>query len=612
MSKRGGLTSILGAVVLLVTPSVAHAAPFNPTRFDDPVPNGCQPADCSLREAVIDANAAPGADTITLAAGTYELQIAGPDENLAANGDLDLTGSVTITGAGRATTTVDANGAATGERVFDVPNLGPGAISVDMSSLTLTGATAVTGSGMRVDGLAPNFTPNVTLTDVAVSGNTAPAGFGAGLYLQDSVVTIRGSVISGNSGSNFAGGIYNTGTQATTIEDSIISGNSSINRGGAVYLNNNTALTVRRTLFEGNTAVLGGAIHNQNDSVMTIADSTLHKNVATDDGAAFFLKNSAKTTVVNTTVSGNVANRDGGAVAIGDAHQATITNSTLTANRADGDGNGSGDGGGIFVDPDLDEPGQPFTGAIRLSSTIVAGNSDSAAGAVHRDCSGTPVTSLGFNLVGDATGCGLAAAASDQVGTGPAPIDPLLGALGANGGPTPTHLPAAGSPALDSGIANGLAADQRGFARTVNSIAAPNRFDSDGTDVGAVEVQDAAPAQFSCRGSLVPRTDGTDGKDTLTGTGGTDAIFGLGGADVIRGDGGGDCLDGGGGRDRLGGGSGKDKLTGGGGRDVLRGGGGKDKIKTGGGRDKVNCGGGRDKVNAGGKDKVARNCERVV
>src|SRR5258708_5205129 len=48
----------------------------------------------SLRQAIIDANAAPKGDTIVLPAGTYTLTRAGLYEDAALTGDLDITGSV--------------------------------------------------------------------------------------------------------------------------------------------------------------------------------------------------------------------------------------------------------------------------------------------------------------------------------------------------------------------------------------------------------------------------------------------------------------------------------------------------------------------------------------
>ena len=61
LSKRprtsGLLAGCLAAVALLATASAASAVTYRPTRTDDPAPNGCKKKDCSLREAVIAANA---------------------------------------------------------------------------------------------------------------------------------------------------------------------------------------------------------------------------------------------------------------------------------------------------------------------------------------------------------------------------------------------------------------------------------------------------------------------------------------------------------------------------------------------------------------------------
>lgn len=76
---------------------------FLVTRTDDPPPDGCQPGDCSLREAIIAANdvSDPRFDpTIGVPAGIYTLTISGAEEDACAKGDLDITRSVTIFGAG--------------------------------------------------------------------------------------------------------------------------------------------------------------------------------------------------------------------------------------------------------------------------------------------------------------------------------------------------------------------------------------------------------------------------------------------------------------------------------------------------------------------------------
>ena len=64
----------------------------------------------SLREAIIDANASAGADTVLLPGGMYTITRAGSGEDGGLTGDFDITEDLTIQGADPATTTVDAAG----------------------------------------------------------------------------------------------------------------------------------------------------------------------------------------------------------------------------------------------------------------------------------------------------------------------------------------------------------------------------------------------------------------------------------------------------------------------------------------------------------------------
>src|SRR5690348_2385454 len=70
----------------------------------------------SLREAITAANANPGADTIVVPAGVYRLALPGADDANAA-GDLDITDSTVVQGAGAGNTVIDGQQL---DRVFDV------------------------------------------------------------------------------------------------------------------------------------------------------------------------------------------------------------------------------------------------------------------------------------------------------------------------------------------------------------------------------------------------------------------------------------------------------------------------------------------------------------
>ena len=111
-----------------------------------------------------------------------------------------------------------------------------------------------------------------------------------------------------------------------------------------------------------------------------------------------------------------------------------------------------------------------------MTATIVAGNTAPPG----PDVDG-PVNSGGYNLIGNGSGSSGFSGTGDQVGTETAPIDPLLGPLTDNGGPTQTHALLFGSPAVDV-IPTGdcaVATDQRGIARPRGS----------GCDIGAFEGQ---------------------------------------------------------------------------------------------------------------------------
>ena len=67
-------------------------------------------------------------------------------------------------------------------------------------------------------------------------------------------------------------------------------------------------------------------------------------------------------------------------------------------------------------------------------------------------------------------------------------VDAQIGPLQDNGGPTLSHALLTGSPAMDAGVSGGLLYDQRGQSRTVDNPAVTNSMWSDGSDIGAMEV----------------------------------------------------------------------------------------------------------------------------
>jgi hypothetical protein len=185
--------------------------------------------------------------------------------------------------------------------------------------------------------------------------------------------------------------------------------------------------------------------------------STISGNTSGDVGGG--IRSLGNVTIVNSTLSGNTATGwHGGAIFHTDGAM-EITNSTLTNNAG----------------PDW-APSAIFIGSfnanvptLMLTNTIISGNQwyacDHWTGA-------NVLTSGGHNLVQDDT-CN--PVASDLIG-----VDPLLGSLADNGGPTQTHALLPGSPAIDAGNdAVAPATDQRGVARPQGTH----------SDIGSVEQQ---------------------------------------------------------------------------------------------------------------------------
>src|SRR6185436_10537281 len=94
------------------------------------------------------------------------------------------------------------------------------------------------------------------------------------------------------------------------------------------------------------------------------------------------------------------------------------------------------------------------------------------------------VTSNGHNLLGTATDATGFTGTGDQTGA-----NPMLAALADNDGPTQTMALSPGSPAIDAGVAAGSSFDQRGKPRTYDDPGVTNAATSDGTDIGAFELQ---------------------------------------------------------------------------------------------------------------------------
>ena len=183
--------------------------------------------------------------------------------------------------------------------------------------------------------------------------------------------------------------------------------------------------------------------------------------------------------ITNSTISGNSCtyvsdggNAGGGIYNVGEL---TISNCTISGNSVVG-GPVDGFGGGIYNQ-----------GYLEILSTTIAHNSATGSpngfgggiygGAFNVDSSIIALNSApyGPDVVG-----GIGTSTYNIIG-----IDPLLGPLADNGGPTFTHALLPGSPAIDHGDPGAPPTDQRGYGR----LGVP--------DVGAFEFGGIAPTPTS-------------------------------------------------------------------------------------------------------------------
>ncbi len=394
---------------------------------------------CTLRAAVQETNALTGAQEIHVPAGTYELtqvvtcirKFPGgtqPSDQVA----LCLTDEITIDGAGAATTILDGKGQ---HRVLFVSY----GATAELRDVTLTnGRGEAPGGG--VSGGCVNNQGTLQLTDDTVSNGTLPGGSagGGGIYNGGSLTLLRSAVTANIGAAGGGGGIFNDGIAGTvlTVIDSVISGNTCPAIGGGIF-NFGGLVMLSGSTIAGNTAPVsqGGGIYN---------DGTL--------------------AAVNSTISGNQSGSSGGGISNSQHGMTDLSNVTIAANTSGIAG--AGRGGGV----------SNIVGTLTLRNSIITGNTDLASGTASPDCyapnvqgSRYPLTSDGYNLIGNTTGCGIVGDTNGDIRNQNAMLAPLLD----NGGPTPTHALQPGSPAIDA--ANALppgsggrscpATDQRGVAR---------------------------------------------------------------------------------------------------------------------------------------------------
>lgn len=379
--------------------------------------------------------------------------------------------------------------------------------SLQLSRVQVKRNSAQSSSGGALVNYGTLLIEQSNFSENSVLGGASGILVGGAILQESGTSTIRQTTFSDNKVSaNFAlGGAIALRDGSLTIEESEFKRNSAAD-GGALSLSNTTVVSLTHTLFEENSASYGGAIVSSGK--LDIAYSRFSNNKATegDGGAIWVTGNNAA--ISNSSFNGNQATTTGGAVSC-NLSNLSIIHSTLNNNQAGSNGGGvystcaltignstlsgnrapNGGGGGIYHNSPNNATAAALTivdnsatfgagvynesgggGSFTIRQSILANNSTG-------NCDGV-VSSAGYNISTD-TNC----ANFTQTGDKQA-ISLTLGPLASNGGPTFTHLPPAGSPAIDAVPAPcAFSVDQRNAPRPFGSAC----------DIGAVEVGAIAP-----------------------------------------------------------------------------------------------------------------------
>ena len=483
----------------------------------------------------------PGASTLTIS-GNMQSRVFQVDEGVT----VSISG-LTVT-AGRAPDGAAGSPASevNGRFVDGTPGGagGEGGGIYSLGTLTLSGdAISGNSAGLGGAGGAGETIPDPTRPTYVPGGMGGPGGKGGAIYSSGALSIMNSTLDSnraGNGGPGAAGdpshpigneggvggeggGIYTTGP--LTITGSTIhanhaggggaSGFSALGpdggSGGGVFATG--PLTISDSMIDANIAGYGGSVSS---------DSGLIEGGIGGGGGGI---DAAGTTVLTgSTVSGNITGNGGpgssrtktGAAGSGGG---IIASGSLTAANCTISNNVFGASNPFIADPPAQGGGIDSTGLLHLTNCTVSGNGAGlyAAGdavldntviaanppssAQGYDVFGTLDPSGAYNLVGDGWGMtGLTAANHNQIGKHQNPIDPKLGPLANNGGPTQTMALLAGSPAIDAG-SNALAVDpdgsrlltdQRGYGRIFNGI----------VDIGAYEYGSSIPGDANGDGTV--------------------------------------------------------------------------------------------------------------
>lgn len=225
-------------ILLLLSASIAHAANCTVNKAVDTSDGSCTGADCSLRDAVADANCT-----------TIDFALSLVDHPLVlSGGEILINRNVTISGFAPDAISISGGGTS---RIFYISTIG----NLNISGVTLTG-----GNGTGFDGEGGGAVRSrgaLFMNNVVVSGNTSEFGGGVLLISTNAPSHIRNSLFTGNTTT----GGFSAALAADDVpgETTIYNSTFAFNNGTALFLFRSTFRMVNSTVaFNTRGARIGG------------------------------------------------------------------------------------------------------------------------------------------------------------------------------------------------------------------------------------------------------------------------------------------------------------------------------------------------------------------
>ncbi len=369
-----------------------------------------------------------------------------------------------------------------------------------------------------------NFRGNLTLADSIFDGNRSngpnAGGIEVGTIEGEGNVTIANTVFQNNQSERGDGAIDvssiggNFNISSSVFEDNQSNG-SGVGAANIGFVSGNS--TISESSFTNNQSENGdGAVSLfLVEGVTNISDSIIANNRSNGFGVGgidVFIGEGSEGdfSIADSTISNNFSDGriDGVNIFLGEGvndGDISISNSTIVASSNDDETVRISSVNAVDLIPRISNStfvgdlSAPFLPGATISSSIFFNPNPNALG---WNLSG--VTSSGNNLINVANNTTPflnGSSDGDIVGTIENPINPMLGPLQDNGGPTPTMALLFGSPAVNAGSisnANILSTDQRGEARIQQGQA----------DIGAYESPFQRPPEVEVLGNNIPILDG--------------------------------------------------------------------------------------------------------